>query len=408
MFRLLKIMAFTYGIGVLMLVGWRDHAEKDGEVIAWILYWQESHGSSDIYRIRWDKRLTLNVTQQNLLILPTYKVIDQTIYFFSLDRTSNTYNAYRVELDGSQYKPSSLPMVDFTVSPDNDWIFYDNPSLYRMRLKDLKSELVFQGIADLPLIISNDQEWILFSAYGDIYLVAWDRKTIKNLTNSPTVNEANSLFSPDGKFILYEGYKNLDWDLYLLPIDESSPINLTSTLDGYAYLPQVSIDEQSIFFISKQEDNSYLYRVSLDGTRLQQLFVGVDTNLPPQISGDGQWIIFNSYKNGAFQIYRIRPDGSDLSNLSGNFTSDHFALLSPKGEWIIFSSFRDPSGLIGLYRMRINGSEVERLTPTSTVADFPSVIPLPPMPFHTKNLLTFALGIMTIAGVLKSRRNMVR
>jgi Tol biopolymer transport system component len=57
-------------------------------------------------------------------------------------------------------------------------------------------------------------------------------------------------------------------------------------------------------------------------------------------SADGRWVIFTSHRSGAAKIYRVRPDGSDLERLTDGSAFDDQGVLSPDGTTLAFVSSR--------------------------------------------------------------------
>jgi len=102
-------------------------------------------------------------------------------------------------------------------------------------------------------------------------------------------------WSPDGKFLVYTGGRNDEYDVYKIPSDGSGPeINLTSTK-------------------------------------------GLDDG--PEYSPDGKYIYFNSARSGTMQVWRMKPDGADPEPVTSDDYNNWFPHLSPDGRWIAFLSF---------------------------------------------------------------------
>jgi Tol biopolymer transport system component len=102
-------------------------------------------------------------------------------------------------------------------------------------------------------------------------------------------------WSPDGKFLVYTGGRDDEYDIYRIPADGSGPeVRLTD---------------------AKALD---------DG---------------PEYSPDGRYIYFNSTRSGRMQIWRMRPDGSEPEQVTDDELNNWFPHPSPDGRWIAFLSF---------------------------------------------------------------------
>ena len=82
---------------------------------------------------------------------------------------------------------------------------------------------------------------------------------------------------------------------------------------------------------------------------------------------------------GDLLIYRIGPstselfvanaDGSDEHRLIQSDGFDYHGSFSPDGKWIVFTSERDGLGHSSLYRVRVDGTGLQRLTDWTGVSD---------------------------------------
>src|ERR1700738_5293710 len=82
-----------------------------------------------------------------------------------------------------------------------------------------------------------------------------------------------------------------------------------------------------------------LFVSNADGSGEQKLTEGyLDYN--PVWSPDGQWIVFTSERNGSADLYRMRPDGSGLERLTDDPAYDDQAAFSPDGNRISFVTTR--------------------------------------------------------------------
>jgi TolB protein len=109
-------------------------------------------------------------------------------------------------------------------------------------------------------------------------------------------------WSPDGRFLVYTGGRNGEYDIYRIPADGSGP--------------EVRLTDHK----------------------------GLDDG--PEYSPDGRYIYFNSTRGGRMQIWRMKPDGREPEAVTSDGLNNWFPHLSPDGRWIAFLSYGadvDPS-----------------------------------------------------------------
>jgi Tol biopolymer transport system component len=104
-------------------------------------------------------------------------------------------------------------------------------------------------------------------------------------------------WSPDGKFLLYTGGRNGEFDIYRIPSDgRGAEVRLT-----------------------KAE--------------------GVDDG--PEYTPDGKYIYFNSVRSGKMQIWRMTADGKNQERVTNDEYNNWFPHISPDGKWIVMISYDD-------------------------------------------------------------------
>ncbi|MBN8595701.1 MAG: S8 family serine peptidase [Anaerolineae bacterium] len=166
------------------------------------------------------------------------------------------------------------------------------------------------------------------------------------------------VFSPDGRYIAFEGYDqgpDIDRRLWIMKADGSGQSQL-STLP----LNHVTIvwapDSSLIMFQSGT--NTYVVRP--DGTDLT-LVSGWPTGFTPSSwSPDCSRILATTLVNSVGQIYSLNPDGSNASLVSTSGAYEFGGFWSPDGGSILFQSNR--SGRHEMWRMAANGANPMQLT----------------------------------------------
>ena len=101
-------------------------------------------------------------------------------------------------------------------------------------------------------------------------------------------------WSPDGKFLVYTGGRNGQFNIYRIPAEGGDEVQLTNTKE---------------------------------------------LNDGPEYSPDGRYIYFNSARTGRMQLWRMKPDGQNPEQLTHDEFNNWFPHISPDGKWIAFLSF---------------------------------------------------------------------
>lgn len=169
---------------------------------------------------------------------------------------------------------------------------------------------------------------------------------------------------PPGWIVFEARTGTLTHDLFRMLPDGSNLQRLTDSPETESR-PVWSPDGEWIAFVREQN----LYRMRADGSEQQWLAALLD---PPDSgdnwcnpaevvwSPDGEWIVFEVCADSYMDLYRIRSNGSDLQRLTDRPGREMDAAWSPDGEWIVFEV--NENGDSDLYRMRPDGSEQQRLT----------------------------------------------
>jgi Tol biopolymer transport system component len=106
---------------------------------------------------------------------------------------------------------------------------------------------------------------------------------------------------------------------------------------------------------------SELFVADADGANGRKLVPGNQRDYNASFSFDGEWVVFTSERNGSADIFRVRVDGSELERLTDSPAFDDQAALSPDGRSIVFVSSRG-DGSADLHVMDLDSRAVRNLT----------------------------------------------
>ncbi len=103
-------------------------------------------------------------------------------------------------------------------------------------------------------------------------------------------------WSPDGKWLVYTGGRNGEYDIYTIAADGSGTEKNMTNVKGLDDGPEYSPDGKYIYFNSVRGGGTMqIWRMKADGTEPEQVTRDDLNNWFPHLSPDGQWIAFISF-----------------------------------------------------------------------------------------------------------------
>ena len=182
-------------------------------------------------------------------------------------------------------------------------------------------------------IIFNDNKGIL-SAYS-----IKDHIATPINTGTVTNNNNDHVLSFDGKMIgLSSGVNALGGSIiYTVPIGGGIPFQVTPR--GPSYLHGWSPDGKYLVFCGERNSEFDIYRVPVKGGKEERLTTSVGLDDGPEYSPDGKYIYFNSVRSGLMQIWRMNADGSNQTQITTDGLNNWFAHPSPDGKNLVMISF---------------------------------------------------------------------
>jgi TolB protein len=106
---------------------------------------------------------------------------------------------------------------------------------------------------------------------------------------------------------------------------------------------------------------SELFIALADGSNARKLVAGLELDYNASISVDGQWVVFTSERHGSADIFRVRVNGMGLERLTDDPAFDDQAALSPDGGSVAFVSSRG-GGSTDIYLLDLKTRNVRNLT----------------------------------------------
>jgi Tol biopolymer transport system component len=126
---------------------------------------------------------------------------------------------------------------------------------------------------------------------------------------------------------------------------------------GHAASPQKIVFAR----VFPNEGQIGLFIAARDGSGERPLLTTHDIDYDPVFSPDGQSIVFTSDRAGSADLYRVKVDGTALQRLTDDPAYDDQASLSPDGQRLVFVSTRD-RGMANIWTLDIATGRTKALT----------------------------------------------
>ena len=161
-------------------------------------------------------------------------------------------------------------------------------------------------------------------------------------------NSKKLLFQNNGQ--IFKAYDN-GKDAVMIISKGEYPQWIPGTKTHFAYVERRQGNTHMKLWVSKE-----------DGTNPLAL-TNFEVSYAFSWSPDGKWIAISDTKDGNYEIYKIKIDGTALTRLTNNSAADNFPAWSPKGDKIAFISSR--SGNDAIYVINQDGTNEKQVTPAT-------------------------------------------
>ena len=175
----------------------------------------------------------------------------------------------------------------------------------------------------------------------------------------PPKEDANATGLTDWSNVVFQSYRDSNWEIYQAKGDGSSQIRLTNH-SGSDIHPRLDRGCTRIAFASSRAGNYEIYTMQINGSGLTQLTANSADDVNPAWSPDSTKIAFQSYRNGQAEIYVMNANGSNQTQLTSNGAYDGDPTWSPDGSKIAFVS--DRTGGYHIWVMNADGSGQAQLS----------------------------------------------
>ena len=188
---------------------------------------------------------------------------------------------------------------------------------------------------------TRDGKALIYAQEGRLYRFDLASRTPEVInTGFATRNNNDHVLSFDGRMLAISHHTAEDSGasiVYTVPVTGGTPRRVTAK--GPSYLHGWSPDGRWLVFTGQRNNDFDVYKIPADGGDEIRL-----TNTPglddgPEYTPDGAYIYFNSSRTGRMQIWRMRPDGTDQQQITSDAFNNWFPHISPDGKWIAYIAF---------------------------------------------------------------------
>ena len=185
----------------------------------------------------------------------------------------------------------------------------------------------------------HDGKNLLYNSEGLLYTFNINNATPTVLnTGSAKNNNNDHVISFDGKWLAISSSDKSGASIgWTLPITGGEPKRITPI--GPSYMHGWSPDGKYIVFCGARDKEYDVYRIPSGGGPEVRLTTSPGLDDGPEYSPDGKYIYFNSVRSGLMQVWRMKADGSEQTQLTNDDYDNWFPHVSPDGKWIEYITF---------------------------------------------------------------------
>ncbi|WP_417260976.1 hypothetical protein [Celeribacter sp.] len=220
----------------------------------------------------------------------------------------------------------------------------------RVMIYDVEEQAAFPVLeTDMEIAAPNwvpDGSALIVNGDGSLFWVDLDQPELLEIDTGLCINLNNDHgVSPDGETLYFTdhsfGGAARIWRQDLGTDDD--PVEVSRKEPSWFH--GISPDGATICYTAVREGLFGIYTAHADGGHETCVIAGAHHYDGPDFSADGKWIWFNSDRTGASELWRVRPDGSGLERMTEDAMVNWFPHPSPDGESVVYLAY--PEGTVG-------------------------------------------------------------
>jgi tricorn protease len=314
-----------------------------------------------------------------------------TIYFASDRGPDKRLNLYSYDLRTKKIEQLTH-FTDFDVewpSPGPDAIIFQNGGY--LYIFDLKAKKARKMTVYLPgdrdqmrsrwanvskLItsfdLSPDAKRALFTARGDVFTVPAEHGSIRNLTQTPGIQERDAAWSPDGRWVAYISDRTGENELYIRPQQQSGKeIQITTSNKVFLLPPVWSPDSTKLLYA---DSTLRLYYVDIHDKKPVLIDQAHYADLTDYVwSPDSKWVAYAKAAGNQYRaIYLYSLADKKITPVTSTFTDNWNPAFDAGGKYLYFLSNRTYNEVLGVYDTEFSNPKATGIYVVTLRADLSS------------------------------------
>ncbi|MDZ7319609.1 MAG: DUF5050 domain-containing protein [candidate division KSB1 bacterium] len=235
--------------------------------------------------------------------------------------------------------------VRITIPAKDDFVPYRDYIGSNLEILDIESgnrTIVYRSSESLQAPNwTPDGRALVYNSNGRLYRFDLASNTPEVIYTDFAINNNNDhVLSFDGKMLGISHHSEDDENksiIYTLPIQGGKPKRITAK--GPSYLHGWSPNGKFLIYTGERNGEFDIYKISAKGGKEIRLTDADGLDDGSEFTPDGKYIYFNSNRTGTMQIWRMKPNGSQQEQITNDQFNNWFPHVSPDGKWIIFLSY---------------------------------------------------------------------
>jgi TolB protein len=188
---------------------------------------------------------------------------------------------------------------------------------------------------------TRDGTALIYAQEGRLYRFDLASRSAEPINTAfATRNNNDHVLSFDGRMLGISHHAVEDSGasiVYVLPATGGTPRRVTAK--GPSYLHGWSPDGRWLVYTGQRDGEFDVYKIPVAGGSEIRLTSAPGLDDGPEFTPDGAYVYFNSARSGRMQIWRMRPDGSGQEQVTHDGFNNWFPHISPDGKWIAYIAF---------------------------------------------------------------------